>query len=529
MSQIIPIYIPTYISDQNYSPSRVQPRILFYNGQVDCQSFYVKNQNNVSQEVKNFPYFDNYNVSGSQFPTTGSKSLLFFNEAASYGETPTDSLYSEYWSTYVSLLYSPRTRLLNASAIIPLADYFKMELNDIVEFRGNYYHLRAINDYNLKNGECDIQLLGPILGESLNLPTRYFEICYGYDETNCDAACYYSCQCTNTCPEPGFTFSSIDASDFSFDISITGSYTLALPTQTATGNQPDGTYYKTLYTASWGDGTESYVSGQSDFVNATHTYSTPGTYTITLSGQCANFGNTEGNTSPAGIAMATLRNVITKVNSWGSMNFSKLCFDRCYRLSQIPDGEPGLYSVLTFVRAFSGLNQTAPPIGTIPPNLFKYCHNAGNNVLQPFTDMFYGNQSITAIPERLFYYCPNAGRFEGTFFGCLNLTTLPNELFAPIPNRTTSTGFVNIGSMFRACRSITSIPPNMFDPITGSISNPVTWTASNTFLMNTTTNALTGNAPELWNSPNASFWFVTGFFRNCVNLTNYSSIPGGWL
>ena len=38
-----------------------------------------------------------------------------------------------------------------------------MELNDIVEFRGNYYHLRAINDYNLKNGECQIQLLGPIL------------------------------------------------------------------------------------------------------------------------------------------------------------------------------------------------------------------------------------------------------------------------------------------------------------------------------------------------------------------------------
>jgi hypothetical protein len=37
-----------------------------------------------------------------------------------------------------------------------------MELNDIVEWRGNYYHLRAINEYNLKNGECKIQLLGPL-------------------------------------------------------------------------------------------------------------------------------------------------------------------------------------------------------------------------------------------------------------------------------------------------------------------------------------------------------------------------------
>ena len=40
-----------------------------------------------------------------------------------------------------------------------------MELNDIVEWRGNYYHLRAINDYNLKNGECSIQLLGPVIND----------------------------------------------------------------------------------------------------------------------------------------------------------------------------------------------------------------------------------------------------------------------------------------------------------------------------------------------------------------------------
>jgi hypothetical protein len=169
MSQIIPIYIPTYISDQNYSPARVQPRLLYYNGQVDCEAFWV-NDGGASNKVEQFPYFDNYNTpSGSQFPTTGSKSLLFFNEQAVYGSTPTSSLYADYWSSYVNLLYNPRTRLLNASAVIPLADYFEMELNDIVQFRGNDYHLRAINNYNLSTGECDIQLLGPILEGSLNI------------------------------------------------------------------------------------------------------------------------------------------------------------------------------------------------------------------------------------------------------------------------------------------------------------------------------------------------------------------------
>jgi hypothetical protein len=137
---------------------------------IDSQKWYIESGSSIgalSFEQNAFPYFDNYNVVSGSFPTTDSKSLLFFNEQAVYGETPTDSLYTNYWETYVELLYNPRTRLLNASAIIPLADYFKMELNDVVQFRGNYYHLRAINDYNLKNGECQIQLLGPILPDAL--------------------------------------------------------------------------------------------------------------------------------------------------------------------------------------------------------------------------------------------------------------------------------------------------------------------------------------------------------------------------
>ena len=172
MSQIIPINIPTYISDQNYNPSRVLPRLLFYNGMVGCQPWYFESGSNIggtSFQQNAFPYFDNYNVVSGSFPTTNSDSLLFYNEQASYGEVPTDSLYSKYWSQYVNLLYNPRTRLMNASAVIPLADYFNMELNDIVEFRGNDYHLRAINDYNLSTGECNIQLLGPILEGSLNV------------------------------------------------------------------------------------------------------------------------------------------------------------------------------------------------------------------------------------------------------------------------------------------------------------------------------------------------------------------------
>jgi hypothetical protein len=172
MSQIIPIYIPTYISDQNYNPSRVLPRLLFYNGLIDCETYWIESGSlafgGVTYQQNAFPYFDNYNVVSGSFPTTDSLSLLFNNEAASYGEVPTDSLYTTYWEKYVSLLYNPKTRLLNCSAIIPLKDYFEMELNDVINFRGNYYHLRAINDYSLKDGTCNLQLLGPIITDTFS-------------------------------------------------------------------------------------------------------------------------------------------------------------------------------------------------------------------------------------------------------------------------------------------------------------------------------------------------------------------------
>jgi hypothetical protein len=162
---LYPMYIPTFISSVTFEPVRVLPHVYFYNGVKETNQFWIQGYNGNKNALNYFsssafPYFDNY--SGNT-PTSESLSLLFNNEGTVYGDVPTGSLYSEYWDTYISLLYNPRTRLVNASAIIPLADYFKMELNDIVQWRGNFYHLRAINDYNLKTGECGIQLLGPII------------------------------------------------------------------------------------------------------------------------------------------------------------------------------------------------------------------------------------------------------------------------------------------------------------------------------------------------------------------------------
>lgn len=172
------VYIPTFIANQEFEPARVNPRLFFYNGLIPVPEYKLQAKTGVSSGFftgsQVMPYIDHYDVAvtGSSLPNSGSNSLLFRNEAAAYGTQPVKTLFSEYWSDYIDLLYNPTTRLIKASATIPIAQYFKLELNNVIEFRGNYYHLRAINDYSLTTGECEVELLGPILDETLD---SYFE------------------------------------------------------------------------------------------------------------------------------------------------------------------------------------------------------------------------------------------------------------------------------------------------------------------------------------------------------------------
>lgn len=170
------IYIPTFIADANFKPAKVSPRQFFYNGQKDIDKpYYFGGKDPLNPGAytytaySNFPYFDHYS-SGStdENPDSTSESLLFFNEGTVYGSLPTNNLYSKYWSKYVGLLYNPTTRFIECSAVIPFAVYVDLKLNDVILYKGNHFHLRAVNDYDLSTGECNIQLLGPIISDTLD-------------------------------------------------------------------------------------------------------------------------------------------------------------------------------------------------------------------------------------------------------------------------------------------------------------------------------------------------------------------------
>jgi hypothetical protein len=167
------MFIPTFIANAEFQPAQVRPRMFFYNSKLQTSPYSFGFKTGVSTSFydtkEEFPYFDHYSTgSGEDLPATDSDSNLFLNEAASLGSIPNDTLYTKYWSKYITLLYDPKTRLIECAGIIPFADYVELQLNDIVFFRGNHYHLRAINQYNLKTGECQLQLLGPIIDDALD-------------------------------------------------------------------------------------------------------------------------------------------------------------------------------------------------------------------------------------------------------------------------------------------------------------------------------------------------------------------------
>ena len=264
----------------------------------------------------------------------------------------------------------------------------------------------------------------------------------------------------------------------------------------------------------WGDGSaiEEFVE-----VRGSHTYATPGLYTITITGEAKSleFGSDDAITTD-------LRNII----SWGVLGYSSatdMCLG-CSRLESIPNDVAGSFAnVKSFVGAFSccesleeipaGLFRHATlakrfedcfshsaSISAIPADLFKNC-TAAEDLSYAFyatgTGIVNTNSTLTnfeavseqvragrlkSIPEGLFANCPNltqmdyifgataiesipadifseasvATKFTGAFSACVCLESIPYDLMA---NATAAT---DIKYMFAGCSSIDEIPTGVF-------------------------------------------------------------------
>jgi hypothetical protein len=242
----------------------------------------------------------------------------------------------------------------------------------------------------------------------------------------------------------------------------------------------------------WGDGSDDTITS-SNQVEKIHTYSSAGTYTITIQGIMPAFK--VGNNS-------SIRTLIKTIISWGDVQLKEINFNGCSSITTIPGGYSGLSNVESFATFMR-----ATQLSSIPSDIFAYSANATN-----FTDAFSANTALTSIPSGIFDNNINATTFASAFSGCSNLSSYPSTLFD------TNINVVNFSSTFRACRSLTST--------LAFTNNTAVTTFANIYYMNTTTNAMDGNAPALWTRVPEPFGFRA--FFNCIGLDNYASIPVNW-
>jgi hypothetical protein len=288
---------------------------------------------------------------------------------------------------------------------------------------------------------------------------------------------------------------------FKFTLNITSANTVyELPLTSPSGKQPN-------IAVDWGDSSGSTTITNTTNASRFHTYTSTGTYQVTISGYLPGF-NVNNNSS--------YKSLYLSVDDWGQVGLEQIDFYGCNNLATLPnDGSgnatlnEGLNTVLRFNATF---RQTA--ITYIPVGIFDYATNA---ISFNDTFVFCIGLSGNAIPADLFDNNTQVTSFSGTFNACLNLTTIPAGLFD------NNTQVVNFSSVFRNCRKITSIPSNFFT------NNQAVTTFRDAFNMATTANQLGGSTPQ--DSNGDEIWeriptpIGTDCFAFCSGLSNFASIP----
>ena len=277
------------------------------------------------------------------------------------------------------------------------------------------------------------------------------------------------------------------------------------------------------FTVNYGDGSEYQITTYDD-TNATHTYATAGTYTVTIKGKMTDFAFGD---------VPESKDKIVELVQWGNTQLVDIDFEECTNLAgSIPVPVKGtlvqLNSVANLFRGCTSLT------GEIPENLF---YNAPN--LQYLSSVFKGCTGlIGTIPETLFVDLDEANEISGAFSGCTGLTgEIPANLFA------NNTELEYLRSVFSGCTGLTGeIPRNLFanntdvidmgnmfsgcTELTGSI--PANLFANNTELIDVGAmfyecTGLTGSIPENLFANNTKIEDMDEVFKRCTGLTG--SIP----
>lgn len=88
-----------------------------------------------------YPLISSY----ADYPTaSGDFSLAFGLETTLSGDTPTNTMYVEFWRAYLSRLYSSKSRVVYLDAVLPVGEWLNLEMNDTIAVSSNYYKIQSI-------------------------------------------------------------------------------------------------------------------------------------------------------------------------------------------------------------------------------------------------------------------------------------------------------------------------------------------------------------------------------------------------
>ena len=144
------------IIDEELEPIKTKP-FIFYNLTFVDTNNRIGFYNGTTKESLNFginmPFHSLGN--GGVYPY----SLVFNAEFSTYtGEALNDNLYTNHYQNYVQSIFNIKKRNWVFKAILPLHIITKLELNDTLYIKGNYYRIDKYS-YNLLSGETTLTLI----------------------------------------------------------------------------------------------------------------------------------------------------------------------------------------------------------------------------------------------------------------------------------------------------------------------------------------------------------------------------------
>ena len=98
-------------------------------------------------------------ASFSEFPTTNtSNSCAFSLESSLSGNAPENTLLKKLWLSYISRMFSPKSRIVEMTMHLPVGEWLNMKLNETINVHGRYFKIDSIT-YDLLKNKANVVLM----------------------------------------------------------------------------------------------------------------------------------------------------------------------------------------------------------------------------------------------------------------------------------------------------------------------------------------------------------------------------------